>query len=50
MEICEQVTERVCVANVFLMYPQYRSWEYLKRRLKETNLVGAGGVFRTKGL
>eukprot|EP00277_Geminigera_cryophila_P017876 CAMPEP_0179443946 /NCGR_PEP_ID=MMETSP0799-20121207/27420_1 /TAXON_ID=46947 /ORGANISM="Geminigera cryophila, Strain CCMP2564" /LENGTH=134 /DNA_ID=CAMNT_0021230553 /DNA_START=8 /DNA_END=412 /DNA_ORIENTATION=- len=25
-----------------------RSWDYLKRRLKETNLVGAGGVFRTK--
>lgn len=25
-----------------------RSWEYLKRRLKECNLVGAGGVFRTK--
>ncbi len=24
------------------------AWEYLKRRLKELNLVGAGGVFRTK--
>jgi (2Fe-2S) ferredoxin len=24
------------------------SWEYLKRRLKELNLVGEGGVFRTK--
>lgn len=24
------------------------SWEYLKRRLKELNLVGAGGVYRTK--
>ena len=25
-----------------------QSWEYLKRRLKELQLVGAGGVFRTK--
>ena len=24
------------------------SWEYLKRRLKELGLVGAGGVYRTK--
>jgi len=24
------------------------SWEYLKRRLKELNLAGAGGVYRTK--
>lgn len=24
------------------------SWEYLKRRLKELNLVGAGCVYRTK--
>ena len=24
------------------------SWEYLKRRLYELNLVGAGGVYRTK--
>ncbi|HWO01379.1 MAG TPA: (2Fe-2S) ferredoxin domain-containing protein [Blastocatellia bacterium] len=24
------------------------SWEYLKRRLKELNLVGEGGVYRTK--
>jgi (2Fe-2S) ferredoxin len=24
------------------------SWEYLKRRLCELNLVGAGGVYRTK--
>ena len=24
------------------------SWDYLKRRLKELNLVGAGGVYRTK--
>jgi (2Fe-2S) ferredoxin len=24
------------------------SWEYLKKRLKELNLVGAGGVYRTK--
>lgn len=24
------------------------SWEYLKRRLKELNLVGAGGIYRTK--
>jgi (2Fe-2S) ferredoxin len=24
------------------------SWEYLKRRLKELNLTGDGGVFRTK--
>jgi (2Fe-2S) ferredoxin len=25
-----------------------QSWEYLKRRLKELRLVGAGGVYRTK--
>jgi (2Fe-2S) ferredoxin len=25
-----------------------RSWEYLKRRLKELGLVGVGGVYRTK--
>ncbi|MEN3334502.1 MAG: hypothetical protein V7641_3867 [Blastocatellia bacterium] len=25
-----------------------QSWEYLKRRLKELHLVGAGGVYRTK--
>jgi (2Fe-2S) ferredoxin len=24
------------------------SWEYLKRRLKELNLTGAGGIYRTK--
>lgn len=24
------------------------SWEYLKRRLKELNLAGAGGVYRSK--
>ncbi len=24
------------------------SWDYLKRRLKELNLTGGGGVFRTK--
>ena len=24
------------------------SWEYLKRRLKELNLTGEGGVYRTK--
>jgi (2Fe-2S) ferredoxin len=25
-----------------------KSWEYLKKRLKELNLAGDGGVFRTK--
>jgi (2Fe-2S) ferredoxin len=25
-----------------------RSWEYLKKRLNELNLVGEGGVYRTK--
>lgn len=25
-----------------------KSWEYLKRRLKELRLAGAGGVYRTK--
>jgi (2Fe-2S) ferredoxin len=25
-----------------------KSWEYLKRRLKELKLVGEGGVYRTK--
>ena len=24
------------------------SWNYLKKRLKELNLVGAGGIYRTK--
>ncbi len=24
------------------------SWDYLKRRLKELNLVGQGGIYRTK--
>ena len=24
------------------------SWEYLKRRLRELNLVGEGGIYRTK--
>jgi (2Fe-2S) ferredoxin len=24
------------------------SWEFLKRRLKELNLTGAGGIYRTK--
>lgn len=25
-----------------------QSWEYLKRRLKELNLAGEGGIYRTK--
>ena len=25
-----------------------KSWEYLKKRLRELNLIGDGGVFRTK--
>ena len=25
-----------------------KSWEYLKKRLKELNLTGDGGIFRTK--
>lgn len=25
-----------------------QSWNYLKRRLQELNLVGAGGIYRTK--
>lgn len=26
----------------------YNSWQYLKQRLQELNLVGAGGIYRTK--
>lgn len=26
----------------------FESWEFLKRRLKELNLTGAGGIYRTK--
>lgn len=25
-----------------------KAWEYLKRRLKELNLIGSGGIYRTK--
>jgi (2Fe-2S) ferredoxin len=40
---CDQTKPKCCEKEVGL-----ESWEYLKRRLKELGLVGAGGVHRTK--
>jgi NADH:ubiquinone oxidoreductase subunit E len=40
---CDQTKPKCCKKEI-----ADQSWEYLKRRLKETNLVGSGGVFRTK--
>ena len=40
---CDQAKPKCCAKEVGL-----ESWEYLKTRLKELNLVGAGGIFRTK--
>jgi len=40
---CDQTKPKCCEKEKSL-----ESWAYLKRRLKELNLVGAGGVYRTK--
>eukprot|EP00802_Teleaulax_amphioxeia_P024694 Tamp_25431.p1 GENE.Tamp_25431~~Tamp_25431.p1 ORF type:complete len:143 (+),score=18.81 Tamp_25431:355-783(+) len=40
---CDMTKPKCCKKEV-----ADRSWDYLKKRLKEENLVGAGGVFRTK--
>ena len=40
---CDQTKSKCAEKSVGLV-----SWEYLKKRLKELNLTGAGGVFRTK--
>lgn len=39
----DQTKPKCCPKDVGL-----KSWEYLKRRLKELNLIGAGGIYRTK--
>lgn len=40
---CDQTKPKCCDKELSL-----ESWEYLKRRLKELNLTGEGGIFRTK--
>lgn len=40
---CDQTAANCCTREEGL-----RSWDHLKARLKELNLVGAGGVYRTK--
>ena len=40
---CDQTKPKCCDREVSL-----RAWEYLKGRLKELKLDGAGGIFRTK--
>ena len=40
---CDQTEPNCCDKSRSLV-----AWEYLKRRLKELNLVGQGGVYRTK--
>lgn len=40
---CDQTTPKCCEKADSL-----ESWEYLKDRLKELDLTGEGGVFRTK--
>lgn len=40
---CDQTKPNCCQKEVGL-----ESWEYLKKRLKELNLVGEGGIYRTK--
>jgi len=39
----DQTKPKCCAKEVGL-----EAWDYLKRRLKELNLVGMGGVYRTK--
>jgi len=40
---CDQTNAKCCDKAASL-----ESWEYLKRRLKELHLTGAGGIYRTK--
>lgn len=40
---CDQAKAKCCEAEVGLL-----AWEYLKTRLDELNLTGAGGIYRTK--
>ena len=40
---CDQTKPKCCDKELSL-----ESWAYLKQRLKELNLVGAGGIYRTK--
>ena len=40
---CDQAKPKCCDKDAGL-----ESWKYLKRRLKELDLVGRGGVYRTK--
>jgi (2Fe-2S) ferredoxin len=40
---CDQTQSKCCDLATGL-----EAWDYLKRRLKELDLVGAGGIFRTK--
>ena len=39
----DQTKPKCCAKEVGLA-----SWDYLKKRLKELNLVGSGGIYRTK--
>jgi (2Fe-2S) ferredoxin len=40
---CDQTKPKCCEKEVGLA-----SWEFLKARLKELNLLGAGGIYRSK--
>lgn len=40
---CDQTNPKCCTKQAGL-----EAWEYLKRRLEELGLTGAGGVYRTK--
>ena len=40
---CDQTKPKCCDKELSL-----ESWDYLKNRLKELDLVGKGGIFRTK--
>lgn len=40
---CDQTKPKCCDKEKSL-----KSWNYLKQRLKELNLAGAGGIYRTK--
>jgi len=40
---CDQTKPKCCEKEAGL-----RSWEYLKSRLKELNLTGDGGIYRSK--
>lgn len=40
---CDQTKPKCCDKQLSL-----KSWDYLKRRLKELKLDGEGGIFRTK--